>query len=134
MQSEKLTIKTQEAMAAAQEVAREFAHQELGDLHLLHGILTTPDTIVIPMIQKVGARPDSLLADTKAALARVPQVTWNTQFKEVRGGATVDSQDPEAQFPVSDNGYLESLSLPLYPGLSDTDIDRIVTCVLSVAR
>jgi perosamine synthetase len=40
----------------------------------------------------------------------------------------------EAQFPVSDNGYLESLSLPLYPGLSDTDIDRIVTCVLSVAR
>ena len=88
-------------MAAAQEVAREFAHQELGDLHLLYGILTTPDTIVIPMIQKVGARPDSLLADTQAALARLPQVTWNTPFKEVRGGATVDSQDPEAQFQAA---------------------------------
>ncbi len=157
MQSEKLTIKTQEAMAAAQEVAREFTHQELGDLHLLYGILVTPDTIVLPMIQKVGARPDSLLADTKAALARLPKVTGNTQLylgssantvlqtaqkiatewgdhyvscehlllamvdtqtevgrlirqagiakaqlaaaiKEVRGGATVDSQDPEAQF------------------------------------
>ena len=157
MQSEKLTIKTQEAMAAAQEAAREFTHQELGDLHLLYGILTTPDTIVLPMIQKVGARPDSLLADTKAALARLPKVTGNTQLylgssantvlqtaqkiatewgdhyvscehlllamvdtqtevgrlirqagiakaqlaaaiKEVRGGAAVDSQDPEAQF------------------------------------
>ena len=40
-------------------------------------------------------------SDTQAALSRLPQVTWNTQFKEVRGGATVDSQDPEAQFQAA---------------------------------
>ncbi|NBV42033.1 UDP-4-amino-4,6-dideoxy-N-acetyl-beta-L-altrosamine transaminase, partial [bacterium] len=38
------------------------------------------------------------------------------------------------QYPVSDAGYLQSVSLPIYPDLSDAQVDQIIDVVRRVAR
>jgi perosamine synthetase len=38
------------------------------------------------------------------------------------------------QVPVSDQGYLQSLSLPIYPGLTDSEIDTTISWVLRNAK
>ncbi len=40
--------------------------------------------------------------------------------------------DPEGQFPAADAAFPEIVSLPLYPGLTDRDVDRVCALVAEV--
>ena len=52
---DKFTIKAQEAVQRAQNLAADQGHSEIDDLHLLAGLLAESDGIVRPIIDKIGA-------------------------------------------------------------------------------
>ena len=75
MRLDKLTIKAQEALQAAQEVASDASSQTIEPEHLLKVLLDAAEGIVRPIVQKVGADPDALSADIATAIDKMPRVT-----------------------------------------------------------
>ncbi|MDQ1437010.1 MAG: ATP-dependent Clp protease ATP-binding subunit ClpB [Acidimicrobiaceae bacterium] len=67
------TLKIQEAFNAAMEAARAGSHAEVTPAHLLGAMLGQEDTVVLPVLQKVGVAPPSLRNKVHDALARVPK-------------------------------------------------------------
>ena len=75
MPTEELTIKAQEALRDAQQVATAAGHAELTAEHLLGSLIRQPEGIVTPLLQKIGSSPDRLLEDIDAHLARLPKIS-----------------------------------------------------------
>ena len=71
---DKLTQKSQEALKAAQELAREWSHQELDGAHLALALTRQTDTIVPTLLQRVGVDLASWESDLNAELYRSAQV------------------------------------------------------------
>jgi ATP-dependent Clp protease ATP-binding subunit ClpB len=71
---EKLTIKGQEALQAAQASAQELHHAEVDAEHLLAALIRQPEGLVRPLLQKLGHAPDAELQRLDAELQRRPQV------------------------------------------------------------
>jgi len=73
---DKLTIKAQQVLTTAQEIATNANHSSLTPLHLLAALLCEPDGgIIAPILQKVGANPEQLKSITDSELERLPQVS-----------------------------------------------------------
>ncbi len=75
MRFDKLTIKAQEALQAAQGIAEEATSQVIEPEHLLKALLDAADGIVRPIVQKVGADVDALESEVTAAIERAPKVS-----------------------------------------------------------
>jgi ATP-dependent Clp protease ATP-binding subunit ClpB len=73
MDFNKLTIKTQEAVAAAQELARRNGNPELYPEHLLLALLDQE------LPRQLVSDPDSLRAEAEARLAQKPRIQGSTQ-------------------------------------------------------
>ncbi len=71
---DKLTIKAQEALQSAQEIAQKLNHQEVDGEHLLSALIQQPDGLVRPLLDKLGLSPDSILSQLDDDLNRRPQV------------------------------------------------------------
>ena len=74
MDLEKLTLKSQEAVAAAQQIASQRAHQSVEPEHLLYALLSDPDGVVFPVVQKLGITPGTLRDRVVGLLDRLPKV------------------------------------------------------------
>ena len=72
---DRFTLKAQEAIEQAQQVAQKHDHQHLLPLHLLAALVAQPDGVVQPVLGKLGASPDTVLMDIERALKAIPQVT-----------------------------------------------------------
>ncbi len=70
MQLERFTTKAQEALQAAQRIARDHSHQEIDGEHLLAALLEQPDGLIQPLLQKLGVPVARLAAELDEALAR----------------------------------------------------------------
>ena len=70
---DKLTVKAQEAIQAAQQIAESQGHAQLVPLHLLKALLDEQGGIVRPLMEKVGIRVPQLLGivDAGAAIRQV---------------------------------------------------------------
>ncbi|RJQ45897.1 MAG: ATP-dependent chaperone ClpB [Gaiellales bacterium] len=75
MQPDKLTIKTQEALAAAQQAAAGSGQQQIEPEHLLIALLSQSEGIVVPILQKLGADVATIRASLKEAVAALPKVS-----------------------------------------------------------
>ena len=69
-----LTQKSQQAVLAARQSAERRNHQSVLPLHLLDAMLGQTDTILYPLLGRLGINPASLRNTTEAGLERVPQV------------------------------------------------------------
>ncbi|MGH9777306.1 MAG: Clp protease N-terminal domain-containing protein, partial [Candidatus Acidiferrales bacterium] len=76
---DKLTVKAQQALQDAQERATQHNHQELTGLHLLAALLAQQDGVVLPLLAKLGVRPESVAADVERDLASLPRVQGAVQ-------------------------------------------------------
>jgi ATP-dependent Clp protease ATP-binding subunit ClpB len=76
---DKLTIKAQEAVSGAQQLAGERGHPELEPLHLLAMLVGESDGVVRPVLERIGAPVPQLKKLIDAELDRKPKVS---------GGAT----------------------------------------------
>ena len=60
MQLDKLTIRSQEALQAAQRVAQEHSHQEVDGEHLLLALLNQSESLIPELLEKIGVPPAKL--------------------------------------------------------------------------
>src|SRR6266566_1987937 len=70
MQLDRLTIKSQEALQAAQRIAQGFSHQEVDSEHLLLAMIGQTDSLIPDLLAKVGVPPAKLKPDLERELAR----------------------------------------------------------------
>ncbi len=75
MRLDKLTVKAQEAVTRAQEVAQRNDHAEILPLHLLAGLLSETDGVVQPLLQKLGVTISRIQQITLDQLDRLPKAT-----------------------------------------------------------
>jgi ATP-dependent Clp protease ATP-binding subunit ClpB len=76
---DKLTLKAQEAVQSAQDIAARHDHQQVEPLHLLGALVAQHDGIVPPLLARLGVRPETLAGEIETALARLPKVTGVAQ-------------------------------------------------------
>jgi ATP-dependent Clp protease ATP-binding subunit ClpB len=74
MDLNKLTLKSQEALRAAQDLARDRNHQLVEPAHVLHALLSDPDGVVFPVLQRLGLSPRVIRDRAEELLARIPKV------------------------------------------------------------
>jgi ATP-dependent Clp protease ATP-binding subunit ClpB len=74
MDLNKLTLKSQEALAGAQRLAGELNHQQVDTAHLFAALLGEPEGVVFPLLQKLDASPRALRARLDGILDRLPKV------------------------------------------------------------
>jgi ATP-dependent Clp protease ATP-binding subunit ClpB len=72
---DKLTVKAQEAIQRANEIASERGNPELLPVHLLAALIEDKEGIVPPILEKVGAGPQVLLNETYREIDRLPKVS-----------------------------------------------------------
>ena len=75
MQLDKFTLKSQEAIQTAQQLAQTNGNQELQPEHLLKAILEQPDGVVVPVLQKMGVTPSVILNETNQLINNLPKVS-----------------------------------------------------------
>ncbi len=74
MDLNKLTRRSQEALAAAQRLASDRNHQVIEPEHLLHALMSQSDGVVFGVVQRLGAVPTTLRDRVDELLGRIPQV------------------------------------------------------------
>ena len=72
---DKLTLKAQEAVQSAHDIAARHDHQLIEPLHLLAALVAQRDGIVPPLLSRLGVRPETLAGEIEGAFARFPKVT-----------------------------------------------------------
>jgi ATP-dependent Clp protease ATP-binding subunit ClpB len=75
MQLDKFTIKAQEAIQAAQQLAHERSHQELDCDHLALALAAQPESLIPQLLQKLGVALPRFTADIEAELSRRVKVS-----------------------------------------------------------
>src|SRR5579872_651597 len=76
---DKLTVKAQEALQEAQDIAGKAGQQQLEPLHLLAALVAQPDGVVPPLLNRLGVRPETLEAEIAAQIERLPKVSGVSQ-------------------------------------------------------
>ena len=112
---EKLTIKAQEAVAAAQHLATERGNPQVETTHLLSALLNETDGIVKPIFDKMGIHISQLRTLLDAEIARLPQASGGAapsigqELTKVLNGALELSGQMQDEF-VSTEHLLLSLT------------------------
>src|ERR1043166_6148293 len=75
MQPDKFTMKTQGALQAAQALAQERSQQELDGEHLLLAMVRQEESLIPPLLQKLGVNLNQLTQELQGELDRKVKVT-----------------------------------------------------------
>ncbi len=75
MNLQKFTVKAQEAVQKAMEIAASHNHQGIEPPHLMRALLDDPQGIAVSLLKKLGANLDFLGHKTDEALEKLPAVT-----------------------------------------------------------
>jgi len=84
---EKMTVKAQEAVQSAQEIAASHENQQIEPVHLLAALVAQDGGVVPPLVTKLGIRPEVLSQDIEREIARLPKVQG---FGQQHMGAAVN--------------------------------------------
>jgi ATP-dependent Clp protease ATP-binding subunit ClpB len=76
---EKMTVKAQEALQSAQEVAARHENQQIEPVHLLAALVAQADGVVSPLLARLGIRTEALSQEIEREIARLPKVTGFAQ-------------------------------------------------------
>jgi ATP-dependent Clp protease ATP-binding subunit ClpB len=72
---DKLTVKAQEALQAAQELASRSGQQQIEPVHILWALIAQGDGVVPPLLEKLGVPPTTLAAEAEKQIQRLPQIS-----------------------------------------------------------
>jgi len=96
---DKLTLKSQEAVQRASELASQNGNPELLPLHLLAALLEDKEGIVVPVLRRIGAQPEKLLSDVTTEIDRLPKVSGESAQPNMSSALqkAIDSAFKEAE-------------------------------------
>jgi ATP-dependent Clp protease ATP-binding subunit ClpB len=78
MQPDRFTIRSQEAVAAAQRLASEGSNPEVAPPHLLLALLEQDEGVVVPVLQRLGVDAQDARARAQDAIGKLPQLSGNS--------------------------------------------------------
>src|SRR5512134_3658767 len=117
MRLDRFTIKAQEALAAARDLADQRAHQEVTPEHLLRALLAQDDGVVLAVLRKLGADAEAIARKTDEALAKQPQVRGSAaegfvgrRLRDLLGEATHQSEEFKDEYVSSEHLLLAMLA------------------------
>src|ERR1035441_8224756 len=96
---DKLTVKAQEAVQRANDLASEHGNPELQPVHILAALLEDHEGIVAPLLERVGLQVPAVQAEAMAQIERLPKVSG--------GGAAPASLSPAAN-QLLENAFKEA--------------------------
>jgi ATP-dependent Clp protease ATP-binding subunit ClpB len=70
----RFTIKAQEALQKAQDLALKYHHSEIKGLHILYSLITQEDTIVSDILQDLGVDKNYLVQVVEEEINRIPKI------------------------------------------------------------
>src|SRR5271154_4909082 len=79
IKGEKFTVKSQEALQAAAQMAGEHGNPEVRPLHLMAALLEDHEGVVIPVLEKIGVPVEQLLSGVNEAIEKLPKVQGGGQ-------------------------------------------------------
>ncbi len=115
---DKFTIKAQEAVQAAVELAGTRGNPQVTPVHLLAGLLHEREGIVHPLFQKIGVDLGHLERITEAELSHLPKVSGGAQpqpdqeLVKVFETATTESHTMKDEFVSTDHLLLALVKVP----------------------
>src|SRR3954453_19207113 len=127
MQADRFTIKSQEALAAAQRLSGARRNPEVAPVHLLLALLEQDGGIVVPVLRRAGADPERVRRLANEAADQLPTVTGDAASSPALGTALIDllkRGDDEAHGMGDEYVSAEHLLLAL---ASDPQIDTGAT-------
>ena len=71
---DKMTVKAQEAVQEAQEIAARHENQQIEPVHLLAALVAQEGGVVPPLVTKLGIRPEALSQEIGREISRLPKV------------------------------------------------------------
>src|SRR3954468_11014227 len=78
MQADRFTVKSQEAVAAAQRLASEGSNPEVAPAHLLLALLDQDEGVVVPVLQRLGVDAQDARTMAEEAAGKLPKLSGNT--------------------------------------------------------
>src|SRR5512132_2859940 len=114
--SDRLTVKSGEALNEAQAEARRLGNPMIYDTHLLHVLLGQEESIVVPVLQKLGASVGALGDQVQREIARYPKQSDAQPNLSRELNAVFDQAEKEARSLGDEYVSTEHLLL----ALSDT--------------
>ncbi len=75
---DKFTVKAQEAVQRANELASEHGNPELAPVHLLAALVEDREGIVPPVLEKIGIGPQAVLSDVYKEIEKFPKVSGSS--------------------------------------------------------
>jgi ATP-dependent Clp protease ATP-binding subunit ClpB len=121
MNFNKFTIKSQEAVQNAQEIASSYSNQSIEPEHLLAALVQDSEGLVVPLLQKIGANVNFLKIKINAAIEKLPKVqgaSLGSQQLSPALGQAVESAQKEAAQLKDEYISTEHLILGLLAGKS----------------
>jgi ATP-dependent Clp protease ATP-binding subunit ClpB len=74
-----MTVKAQEALQSAQDVAAKHENQQIEPVHLLAALVAQPDGVVSPLLARLGIRSELLNQELDREIGRLPKVSGFAQ-------------------------------------------------------
>ena len=126
MKFDKFTLKAQEALATAQQIAMAKSHTVLSPLHLLGAILSDDESVAIQILKKIGANVGRVKEMTESELGRLPQ---GTSPNQIMPDPTLSQIVLDAQNRADKMGddYLSVEHLLLSLAAADSDAKEILS-------
>jgi ATP-dependent Clp protease ATP-binding subunit ClpB len=115
---DKFTIKAQEAVQRAQELAAERGNPQITAVHLLHALVGEREGIVQPLLEKIGTDRGHLQRVVEAELSHLPKVQGGAQpqpdqeLLKVFETATAESLAMKDEFLSTDHLLLALAKVP----------------------
>ena len=100
MRFDKFTLKAQEIIQTAQQLAEKFGHQQIEPEHLVKAILDQKEGVIPPLLGKIGAERNQLISSFESALDNLPKVSgagYGQAFLSQRAKAVLDKAFAEAE-------------------------------------
>src|SRR6202042_3167194 len=84
---DKFTVKAQEAVQRANDLASEHGNPELMPVHLLAALLEDKEGIVPPVLEKIGIGPQAVLSDVYRKIKNLPKVSGESAQAAISNAA-----------------------------------------------
>src|SRR5262252_4062297 len=97
MRFDRFTIRGQEAVQEAIGAAEKNQNQQVEPEHLLAAMLEQKESVVRPILGKIGANAQGILTELQAVIAKYPHVSGGQQYFSSRTNTIFQEAQKEAE-------------------------------------
>ncbi len=96
MDMRKFTEKSMTALQSAQSLAREYGNQEIGQLHLLHALVTAEDGLIPNLLEKMQKNAGGVAEAALAQVQKLPKVNGGEQYISAALAGAIEAGETQA--------------------------------------